>query len=96
MSPDASFASNNNNNSASSAPSSNSNVDPTSARRPVEPIQVTSPNLTYSEEELLAKYTFHSSAVKKTVDGQGQVKYEVKPVEKELEFKTLRKVPKTG
>ncbi|GAA5951927.1 hypothetical protein JCM3765_005143 [Sporobolomyces pararoseus] len=94
MSPDASFASNNH---SSSVPSSNSaNVDPTSARRPVEPIQVTSPNLTYSEEELLAKYTFHSSAVKKSVDGNGQVKYEVKPVEKELEFKTLRKVPKTG
>ncbi|GAA5991192.1 hypothetical protein JCM5350_008234, partial [Sporobolomyces pararoseus] len=94
MSPDASFASNNHTNSSSSVPSSN--VDPTSARRPVEPIQVTSPNLTYSEEELLAKYTFHSSAVKKSVDGNGQIKYEVKPVEKELEFKTLRKVPKTG
>ncbi|GAA5897032.1 inositol-3-phosphate synthase INO1 [Sporobolomyces salmoneus] len=95
MSPDASFASSHSNNTPSSTPAS-SEVDPTAARRPVEPIHVESPNLTYSSEELLAKYTFHSSQVKKSEDGNGQVKYEVKPVEKELEFKTMRKVPKTG
>jgi len=94
MSPDASsFASSTH---SSTTPQSQETCDPTSARRPVEPIQVHSDNLKYSEDELLAKYTFHSSNVKKSTDANGQVKYEVKPVEKELEFKTLRKVPKTG
>ena len=32
----------------------------------------------------------------KTVDENGQQKYQVKPVEKHLEFRTERKVPKTG
>ncbi|GAA5885146.1 hypothetical protein JCM16303_005875 [Sporobolomyces ruberrimus] len=97
MSPDASFASyNNNNNSSATAVPRDSPVDPTAARRPVEPIQVTSPYLTYSEQELLAKYVFHSTSVKKTVDSEGHVRYDAKPVEKELEFKTVRNVPKTG
>ncbi|GAA5826170.1 hypothetical protein JCM3770_003192 [Rhodotorula araucariae] len=71
-------------------------VDPTAARRPAEPIKVESPNLTYTDEALLARYTFHSAAVQKEVDAQGQTKYNVRPVEKHLEFKTDRKVPKTG
>ena len=71
-------------------------VDPTAARRPVESIQVESDYLTYSDDALHAQYTFHSTAVKKTVDENGQQKYQVKPVEKHLEFRTERKVPKTG
>ncbi|BGP57290.1 hypothetical protein JCM8202_002867 [Rhodotorula sphaerocarpa] len=71
-------------------------VDPTSARRPVESIQVESDNLTYSDDALHAQYTFHSTAVDKSVDQNGQAKYKVKPVEKHLEFRTERKVPKTG
>lgn len=66
-------------------------VDPTAARRPVESVQVESPNLTYTDDALLAKYTFHSAQVKKEGD-----KYKVKPVEQPFELKTLRKVPKTG
>ncbi|GAA5859348.1 hypothetical protein JCM1840_004574 [Sporobolomyces johnsonii] len=94
MSPDASFATNGASLSTNghAAPA----VDPTAARRPVEPIHVSSPNLTYTQDELLAKYTFHSASVQKSTDAEGQVKYEVKPVAKDLEFKTERKVPKTG
>ncbi|KAM0790873.1 Myo-inositol-1-phosphate synthase [Microbotryomycetes sp. NB124-2] len=67
-------------------------VDPTAARRPVESVQVVdSPNLTYTEDALLAKYTFHSAQVKKEGDT-----YKVKPVEQPFELKTVRKVPKTG
>lgn len=96
MSPDASSFASSNHTSSATQTQAQETCDPTAARRPVEPIQVHSDNLKYSEDELLAKYTFHSSNVKKSTDSNGQVKYEVKPVEKELEFKTLRKVPKTG
>ncbi|KPV73488.1 uncharacterized protein RHOBADRAFT_38054 [Rhodotorula graminis WP1] len=71
-------------------------VDPTAARRPTESIHVESPNLTYTDDALLSRYTFHSTAVDKQADAQGHVKYSVRPVERELEFKTGRKVPKTG
>jgi len=71
-------------------------VDPTAARRPTESIHVESPNLTYTDDALLSRYTFHSTAVDKQADAAGHVKYNVRPVERELEFKTGRKVPKTG
>ncbi|GAA5980040.1 hypothetical protein JCM11641_008270 [Rhodosporidiobolus odoratus] len=71
-------------------------VDPTAARRLVGAVEVDSPNLTYTDEALLAKYTFHSAQVDKVATPEGQLKYQVKPVEKELEFRTERKVPKTG
>jgi myo-inositol-1-phosphate synthase len=66
-------------------------IDPTAARRPVEPITVESANLTYTEDALLAKYKYHSTTVKR--DG---AKFLVTPVENNLEFKTMRKVAKTG
>lgn len=66
-------------------------IDPTAARRPVEPITVDSPNLVYTPDALIAKYTFHSTAVKRVGD-----RFEVKPVEKSLQFKTDRRVPKAG
>jgi myo-inositol-1-phosphate synthase len=71
-------------------------VDPTAERRLVGAVEVDSPDLTYTDEALYAKYAFHSTAVKKTTTQEGQLKYEVKPVERLLEFKTERKVPKTG
>ncbi|GAA5938695.1 inositol-3-phosphate synthase INO1 [Sporobolomyces koalae] len=96
MSPDASFAAHAHASTASAPAPTSESVDPTSARRPTEPIEVTSPNLTYSDEELIAKYVFHTSTVNKSTDADGHVRYAVKPVEKALEFKTMRKVPKTG
>ncbi|GJN92317.1 hypothetical protein Rhopal_005347-T1 [Rhodotorula paludigena] len=71
-------------------------VDPTAARRPLGSVEVESPNLTYTDDALLAKYTFHSAAVHKDVGADGHAKYRVRPVEKHLEFRTERKVPKTG
>lgn len=67
-------------------------VDPTAERRPVESITVESPNLVYTDAALLAKYTFHSTQVQREEGGR----FTVKPVEKVLQFKTERKVPKTG
>ncbi|GAA6013649.1 hypothetical protein JCM10207_004802 [Rhodosporidiobolus poonsookiae] len=71
-------------------------VDPTAERRLVEAVEVDSPHLTYTDEALLARYTFHSASVNKVTTAEGQTKYKVTPVEKQLEFKTERKVPKTG
>ncbi|GAA5935122.1 hypothetical protein JCM1841_000338 [Sporobolomyces salmonicolor] len=102
MSPDASYAANGHSANGHSANGHSANghsapaADPTAERRPVEPVHVSSPNLTYTDDELLAKYTFHSASVQKSTDAEGHVKYEVKPVAQDLEFKTERKVPKTG
>ncbi|GAA6041338.1 hypothetical protein JCM8097_007670 [Rhodosporidiobolus ruineniae] len=71
-------------------------IDPTAARCPAGgAVEVDSPDLTYTPEALFARYAFHSSAVHKTETPEG-IKYQVKPVEKHLEFRTERKVPKTG
>ena len=66
-------------------------VDPTAERRLTEPITVDSPNLTYTDDAMFAKYTFHGTSVKR----EGQ-RFSVKPTEKQFEFKTERNVPKTG
>jgi myo-inositol-1-phosphate synthase len=67
-------------------------VDPTSARRPVEPIVVQSDNVHYTPEHITATYVHNKTQVIKGNDGT----YRVKPVEHVYEFKTERKVPKTG
>lgn len=66
-------------------------VDPTAAVRPTDAIKVNAPNVAYSAEYIHSKYTYSSTSVK-IVDG----KYEVTPNNREYEFKTGRKVPKTG
>ncbi|GAA5858975.1 hypothetical protein JCM8547_007183 [Rhodosporidiobolus lusitaniae] len=71
-------------------------VDPTAQRRLVGAVEVESDNLTYTDEALFSRYTFHSAAVSKVNTPEGQLKYQVKPVARELEFRTERKVPKTG
>lgn len=67
-------------------------VHATSERRAPDLVKVTSPNLTYTDESLVAKYTYHDTVVDVTPQG----KYEARPVDKEFEFVTDRKVPKTG
>lgn len=70
-------------------------VDPTAAKRPVEPVKISSPNTSYDENYIKARYVHHSAEV--NVVGSGNEKtYEVKPVEKVWELRTERKVPKTG
>ncbi|GAA5904814.1 hypothetical protein JCM6882_003212 [Rhodosporidiobolus microsporus] len=73
-------------------------VDPTAERRlgSAGAVEVDSPNLTYTDEALFARYTFHSAQVDKVPTADGNIKYKTTPVEKQLEFRTERKVPKTG
>jgi myo-inositol-1-phosphate synthase len=66
-------------------------VDPTAARRNPEPIKVNAPNVAYNGDFITSKYTYHSASVV-AQDGS----YNVTPTEKVIEFKTNRKVPKTG
>lgn len=66
-------------------------VDPTSVNRGSDQVKVNSANVTYTEEHIQTKYNYHSTQVK-VVDG----KYEITPLNKEYEFRTERKVPKTG
>lgn len=66
-------------------------VDPTSVKRSPDSVKVNAPNVTYSQEYIDTKYNYHSTEVK-VVDG----KYEITPKNKEYEFRTERKVPKTG
>lgn len=67
-------------------------VDPTSARRPVEPIHVQAPNVTYTRDHITSTYVHNKTEVTKGEDGS----YRVRPTEHVYEFKTERKVPKTG
>lgn len=66
-------------------------IDPTAAVRPVDQVKVNAGNVQYSDEHIHAKYTYQSNSVKVT-DG----KYEITPKTKAYEFKTARKVAKTG
>jgi myo-inositol-1-phosphate synthase len=66
-------------------------VDPTSVKRPSDSVKVNAPNVKYTADHIEAKYDYHSTKVQ-VVDG----KYEVTPETKTYEFKTERKVPKTG
>lgn len=53
---------------------------------------VTSPNVKYSDSEINTKYTYRTTAITKGSDG----KFVAKPKETVYDFKTERKVPKTG
>ncbi|GAA99890.1 uncharacterized protein L969DRAFT_88648 [Mixia osmundae IAM 14324] len=67
-------------------------VDPTAARRPVEPLKVNSPNVQYTAEHIKSKYQYHTTDVVAGSDGT----FEVTPREQVYEFQTQRKVNKTG
>lgn len=66
-------------------------VDATAARRPLDAIEVHSDNVRYTPDHITASYVQSKSLVE-VVDG----KYHVKPYTVPYEFKTERKVPKTG
>lgn len=66
-------------------------VHPTAARRPY-PIQVASQNTSYTDEFITAKYADRGASVETLPDGQ----FKVTPTVREYEFRTERKVPKTG
>ncbi|TDL22926.1 Myo-inositol-1-phosphate synthase [Rickenella mellea] len=66
-------------------------IHPTAARRPY-PIVVQSENTTYTDDYITAKYVNRGADVVTAVDGQ----LKITPSEKLYEFRTNRKVPKTG
>lgn len=53
---------------------------------------VTSPNVTYTDHEILSKYTYRQTMVTKDASG----KYVAKPHETQYDFKVDRKIPKLG
>lgn len=66
-------------------------VDPTAARRPTDLITVESPSVKYDATHIKASYVRHGSSVE-----QANGRYTVRPTELKYEFKTERKVAKTG
>lgn len=66
-------------------------VHPTAARRP-NPISVQSEHTKYTEEHITASYTNRGASV--TIGANGEML--VKPTAESVEFRTQRKVPKTG
>ncbi|KAG0151429.1 hypothetical protein CROQUDRAFT_667978 [Cronartium quercuum f. sp. fusiforme G11] len=67
-------------------------IDPTAMRRPVDAVHVESQQTEYSDTHIYSTYEHQNASVKRTVDG----KYHVIPIKETIEFKTERKVPKTG
>lgn len=59
---------------------------------PSELFTVDSPNVKYTDSEIVSKYTYRTTEVTKNDAG----KYVAKPLETLYEFKTDRKVPKVG
>lgn len=53
---------------------------------------VNSPNVVYTDDEIISKYTYRTTSVDQTSEG----KYVATPKETVYEFKVERKVPKTG
>lgn len=66
-------------------------IHPTAARRPYS-IQVTSENTSYTDDHIIAKFHDRGADVVSLPDGQLKVTQTIKT----YEFKTERKVPKTG
>lgn len=72
-------------------------VNPTAARHEdLMSIKVSSPNVKYDDDNITTKYSFQDTAVNIVRDGNGNVEYQAKPVSSDYQFKTGRKVPKTG
>jgi myo-inositol-1-phosphate synthase len=67
-------------------------VHPTAARRPVDAITVQGENTIYSDEYITS--TFHNRGADVVV--QEGARYVIKPTVTHFEFRTQRKVPKTG
>lgn len=59
---------------------------------PQDAFTVNSPNVTYTDADIKSKYTYRTTKVEAGADG----KYVATPLETAYDFKTERKVPKTG
>lgn len=72
-------------------------VNPTSARHEqIASIKVDSPNVKYDEEAITSNYTYRDTHVNVVQNADGTTEYQAKPVTSEYQFKTGRRVPKTG
>ena len=60
--------------------------------KPAVPFVVESPNVTYTEDEVLTKYVYHTTSLEPSSNGG----YIAIPKETKYDFKTQRRVPKTG
>jgi myo-inositol-1-phosphate synthase len=67
-------------------------VHPTAARRPADLITVQSANTTYTDEHITSRFTNRGADVVVEQDGR----YLVQPSATDYDFRTTRKVPKTG
>lgn len=72
----------------------NDYADEVEQRQPVKTalFQVDSPNVKYTDDEILSKYTYRTTAVSKDASGR----YTAKPKESVYDFKVDRKVGKVG
>lgn len=72
-------------------------VNPTAARHEqTTSIKVQSPNVTYDDDNITTKYSFQDTSVDVVQKPDGTVEYNARPVSTEYQFRTGRKVPKTG
>lgn len=72
-------------------------VNPTAVRHEqVESIKVNSPNVKYSEDAITSRYQYQNTHVEKNIKSDGTTEFTATPVNRTYEFKTERKVPKTG
>ena len=67
-----------------------STISPSITRK--ETFTVNSPNVTYTDDEIVSKYTYRTTSVEQSADG----KFIATPTETLYDFKVDRKIPKTG
>ena len=72
-------------------------IDPTAVRHEqTEPIRVSSDRLSYTPEHITAQYEYQSTRVERAPGPNGTTEYVATPFREEFEFRTDRRVPKTG
>lgn len=74
-----------------------SSIDPTAVRHEqTEPIRVNSDRISYTPEHITASYEYQGTRVERAPGPNGTTEYVAKPFRQEFEFRTERRVPKTG
>ncbi|WFD30558.1 inositol-3-phosphate synthase [Malassezia sp. CBS 17886] len=82
---------------ASGAPAGSASVDPTAARHEqAQTIRVQSDNLAYGPDHITAHYEYQNTHVERKMGASGAEELLATPYKDEFEFRTERRVPKTG
>ncbi|PWN18955.1 putative myo-inositol 1-phosphate synthase [Microstroma glucosiphilum] len=72
-------------------------VNPTAARHEdLISIKVDSPHVKYEDDAIISQYSYRDTHVNVVNKADGTTEYQAKPVTSQYQFKTGRKVPKTG